>query len=1092
MLYLNCEILLKGDFFVKIYLSPTTNECISQTASVVYNEWVNNKKKCYVFSEDKITLSLELEIAKLCGGGFWDIDVITFNRYINSKKDAEKVLSKESSVMAIRKIISENQKNLSCLSASASKPNLALTLFELISQLESAKVSYEDLNSLIVQESLNIKGAFLLKIKDIAFVYKKYQEYLKEFNLYDGNSYLSLMPNLINEDEDVKKSIVILSGFSTLTKQRYEIFEALNNNALEMHSFIVHDEKGSFYTGEVLDKLLKIDANATVIPFDKKLNSEVEIIKNNLYNPAVFKNSFTPYKTDKVSLYEAFNPSEEVENVARNILYEVTKNNLKFKDVSVILGDLNGYLPYITKYFSDYNIPYFIDDNTTLKEHPITLLVLDYINLFRRGLYKDDFIKFISNGLFSTDKELTDGLISYVLKYSLSRNSLKKPFEYEDVNLTKYENIRQKVYTCYALLENATTIAEYISAIYQMLKIVNAKENAVILGDKLKLIGENSIWDFNDKAFEKMLEVLGEIEKVIGNVKMPLLDFKNIILSGTIATIIGKIPFYNDAVYIGECQSVKIKNVKVLYAVGLNGDIPFTKSDTALLTDGDLDKLSGFKVIVEPKIEIVNKRQKEDVCLALMSFSDKLKLSYSDISTSGSTAFKADVINYLSVIFNLKPQRQVYSEALATVRDKDYESYLNTKYLAKRPALRAVAGCVQLACDGDATSRVEIASFKDGIKDLSDTEFIDKVDALLNSDRGEKAISKNPIEVFNNGFISTTMLESYFACPYRNFAQNVLRLKEMETGDMRATETGTALHELTEVYVSRINEVKDKDSSDGLVEEIIEEVLKREEYSRYLNNPMYAYNFSHLKKEGKRVCYAIYNSLLKSKFKPIGVEVAFDENEEYKPIVLNTKNGKFKIRGKVDRIDRFENKIRIIDYKTGSIHADDEHFYTGNKLQLYLYMNAFINSDVKPAGAYYFPVHDGYSETLDRTYMMKGKTVNDSEIIKATDKTLKNGEKSDIVAVNLKKDGEVDKKSKTLSQNTMDSYLKYAIKISEKGVEEISSGYIETTPYDGACTYCSYNGMCGYIKEECDKTRKVKGVDSTTIEKAVEEGDKND
>ena len=45
-------------------------------------------------------------------------------------------------------------------------------------------------------------------------------------------------------------------------------------------------------------------------------------------------------------------------------------------------------------------------------------------------------------------------------------------------------------------------------------------------------------------------------------------------------------------------------------------------------------------------------------------------------------------------------------------------------------------------------------------------------------------------------------------------------------GDMRANEIGNAFHKLTEVYVDRINEVKDKETSNNLVEEI----LKDKEY----------------------------------------------------------------------------------------------------------------------------------------------------------------------------------------------------------------------------------------------------------------------
>ena len=49
-----------------------------------------------------------------------------------------------------------------------------------------------------------------------------------------------------------------------------------------------------------------------------------------------------------------------------------------------------------------------------------------------------------------------------------------------------------------------------------------------------------------------------------------------------------------------------MKGVDILYAAGINGNVPFTKSDSALLSDGDLASLDELKIIVEPKIKIVN------------------------------------------------------------------------------------------------------------------------------------------------------------------------------------------------------------------------------------------------------------------------------------------------------------------------------------------------------------------------------------------------------------------------------------------------------------------------------------------------------
>ena len=1047
-----------------------------QTARLAYEKAILEGKKCYVFAEDKITLSLELEIAKLCGGGFWDIDVITFKRYISSKVDLGLLLSKESSVMAIRKIISENEKQLNCLSVSASKPNLALTLYELISQLESAKVSSSDLQALIEKENSKVSGALLLKIKDVAYVYEKYENYLKDSNLYDGNDYLSLMPDLVKNDSEIKKSVVIIAGFPSVTMQRYDIFYALNSTAMETYASVIYDKNSEFYTGETYKRLLDIDKKATIIPFNEKLNSEVEFIKTSLYNPTTFSRDFKSLKTDKVSLYEASSSIEEVERVAKSIVYEVSKNNVRFRDISVILGDINGYAPHLKKYFKEYNIPYFLDDSTTLKEHPITLLICDYFNLVRKGLYKDDFIKFVSNGLFTTDKELSGGLASYILKYSLSRNGLKNPFTYQDDNLELYEQLREKVLKCYSFMEKATTVTDYVRAIKLTLEVIDAKNNAKILSEKLEQIGEYGILDFNEKAYDKMLEMLTETERVMGDVKMSILDFKSVILSGAVATVVGKIPLYNDAVYVGECKSVRIKSSKILYAVGLNGDIPFTKSDTSLLSDGDLKELDGFDIIVEPKISIVNKREKEDVCLALMSFNDKLKLSYSNLSPSGNAAFKSDVVSYLASAFALKAEKG---------------DNKNLKYLAEKPSIRAIAELSSGYQQGLESARVEIASFYEGVDGISDGKLKDKADKLLTVNDKAKVLLKNPLETFNDGYISTTVLEKFFSCPYANYAQNVLRLQETEKGEMRANETGNILHFLVEFFVGRINEVTDKESSDKLVESLMTEILAKEDFARYLNNPMYQFNFSRLIKEGKRVCYALYESLQNSSFKPYKMEAEFNDKptSEYKPIVLNTKKGDFKIVGKVDRIDKHQNNVRIVDYKTGEIKSEDEYFYTGNKLQLYLYMNAFLKEGENSAGVYYSPIHDGYDKTSERNYLMRGKTVSTDEIIKATDNTLQPQGKSEYVSVSLKKDGNVTATSQCLTQEEMDKYLKYAIKIAKKGVEEIASGFIEATPYKGGCTYCNYNGMCGYNEAQCDKTRQEKDVEPKTIVDAVDKED---
>ena len=148
-------------------------------------------------------------------------------------------------------------------------------------------------------------------------------------------------------------------------------------------------------------------------------------------------------------------------------------------------------------------------------------------------------------------------------------------------------------------------------------------------------------------------------------------------------------------------------------------------------------------------------------------------------------------------------------------------------------------------------------------------------------------------------------------------------------------------------------------------------------------------------------------------------------------------------------------------------------------------MNAFTASGKKPAGAYYYPVKDVYTET-EELYTMRGRTAINKDVLLASDSDITINNKSDIISVTLNKsNGEPSKSSAVLSESDMQSYLKYAIKVSENSIDEINSGYCSPNPYESACDYCAYGGMCGFSKNDGDKFRKVQKVTSETIVNAV-------
>ena len=1059
---------------MKIYTCSTTDKIINQTASVAEN-LIKNGKKVIIFAEDKITLSLEIEIANRLGGGFFDAQILTFKRYVSSKNTVAKVLSKESSVMMLRKIVADLSSELTCFKNALATPNIAVVLYELISQLESAKVTPSDLSALLSKdESLSL--ALRNKIKDVCAVYSKYTEEISSRGVYDRNEYLSLFPEVCYNDSEIKNSVVIISGYQSVTRQRYDVFRALYETASEFYAVVPYDKNSELFTNETYDKLKQICASSETINCCGEEVKEVELIKADLLNPVVFASDYSGFDTNKVSLYQASTVTDEAEWLARDILHEVRINGKRFQDIAVAVGSFDSFLPALTRAFKDYGVPFYAQKTTPLSEHPLCDFIVAFLDFQRKGKTQQDFIKIISSSIFITDKKLSDKFINYVYQNMINRKGFTIPFAYESENLTKFESYRTVINNVADKLKQAKTVNDYVLAVKYLLNETNAVENIKTVGERLIKFGNYSLGDYNDKVGEKIISVLDEMDKILSTSTVSALDFKNIFLSGAMGTNVSSIPIFNDAVYVGECKDVKIKNADILYASNMVGDLPFAKSDTALLSDGDLSVLDGFDVIVEPKIKAVNEREKENVVISLCSFSEKLKISYSLTDSVGNQSFKADVVKYLQKIFNLDQVTNLKGESV----DEIAQAFSNDNTTVMEIA-RSYVGYQ----NDDFSVKSKIASAISATETIGKIELKNEINTLLAEPESEKYITSGENPSVYGGEISASVLESYFSCPYKNYASNVIKLKETPIGEVRVNETGIILHYVTENFVKSIGKVSDKISSDALVEEIFDEISKDVKYTKYFSDNKLGFMMKRLQNECKRVCYHVYSSIKNSNFTPKYFEQRFGNGQDIDAIKLKTKNGEKGVKGVVDRVDESDNYVRIIDYKSGKINDSDEQFYTGNKIQLYLYMNAFTK-DKKPAGAYYYPIKDGYTEK-EENYTMRGKTVSSEDVIYATDNMVKAGEKSKIVNVSLnKKDGKPSASSSVLNEVEMQKYLKYAVKISENCIDEIMSGYCTPTPYENACNYCPYGGMCGFCSSEGGQFRKVTGVDKGTITGAVD------
>ena len=129
-------------------------------------------------------------------------------------------------------------------------------------------------------------------------------------------------------------------------------------------------------------------------------------------------------------------------------------------------------------------------------------------------------------------------------------------------------------------------------------------------------------------------------------------------------------------------------------------------------------------------------------------------------------------------------------------------------------------------------------------------------------------------------------------------------------------------------------------------------------------------------------------------------------------------------------------------------------------MQLFLYSLAIEKElNKKVVGGFYLPLHNKYTRGVKSNYSLNGYFINEDFVIRALDKNILAGEKSEIVDMSITKDF----KARNMPESSeMENLKNYAKNISEKAVDEIKSGFIKPSPLSSSnvCEYCPYSQTC--------------------------------
>jgi len=315
--------------------------------------------------------------------------------------------------------------------------------------------------------------------------------------------------------------------------------------------------------------------------------------------------------------------------------------------------------------------------------------------------------------------------------------------------------------------------------------------------------------------------------------------------------------------------------------------------------------------------------------------------------------------------------------------------------------------------------------------------------------------------------MSISRLETYNRCPFQYFVKYGLKIEAVKE-DVMVTEFGTLAHEIIEKCLERPDQIE------TVANEHIEAHLK----DKLIDHPVNAFLIDEVVRTMSTNIQIANDQLTMGDFKVYGKEVQVKGDISDIPIM-----------GYVDRVDIYNDTIRVIDYKSGHKDIDPVLVAQGFNMQMLVYLELLSKQIGKQKGAiHYFSFHkeviDG-KPNLDVTdiykkHKMTGYVIDDDmhTMITAT------GQPELTIGAKLKKNGEP--MGKVLTQELYDDIITRLKAHLDTLYDNITQGMIPILPSKGVkdsmdktvypCKFCDYKDVCQF-DVFYNKNRKIEEIE---------------
>lgn len=1084
-------------------------------------------------------------------GGILNIDVLSFGRL--SHRILEEVGTKEMPVLddtgkslVLQKIAADLKEQLPAMGSLLHKQGYIHEVKSAISEFMQYGISTQDMDKLIA--SAEKRGALAMKLRDLKTLYRGFQDYIRDHFITTEET-LDVLRRSLVKSKILPDSVVVFDGFTGFTPIQNRLIQELMRVCEETIVAVTIGEEEDPYQMDGEQKLFHL-SKKTVADL-VKLAAEAEVTRGedvfvkggpNRFTEApalcyleqnLFRYQYEPYteKQCEIRMFEALSPREEVHQTALYIRKLIREEGLTYRDIAVVIGDLEGYASYVETEFGQLEIPCFLDRTRGIVLNLMIEYIKSVLQLYIRDFSYDTVFHFLRSGMADISREEIDELENYVIRtgargyrtYSrlftrkteeMQQGSGQEDTERAEETMERLNRIRQQFADTVEILHMAprAKAGEYVDHLYDFLEQNQVQQKLLNYQQRFEQEGDLAKAREYAQIYRLVMDLLDQIYELLGEEEISLQEFADILEAGFGEITVGTIPQNVDRIVVGDMERTRLKQVKVLFFLGVNdGNIPKNASKGGIISDMDREFLieSGTEMAPSPRQQMYIQRLY--LYLNMTKPSQRLYLSYAKVNSDGKGIRPSYLIDTVRKLF---PQLAVEYPQNRSRLEQIEGRQEGARYLAEE--LREYA-------DGTLREEERQDFYLMYRAYEADPEGRDRLTAAAFRRYKESGLSRIVARALYGRQLenSVSRLETYAACACRHFLQYGLSLQEREEFGFEVSDMGNVYHAVLENFAGKLAESGrtwwdfDENFATQAIKEAVEGYAATYGETVLYSSARNEYAITRMSRILTRTVLTLQQHLKQGSFQPDDYELSFRFAEDLDSIHVDlSEEEKMHLQGRIDRIDVSEDAehvyVKVIDYKSGNKKFDLAALYYGLQLQLVVYMNAAMelesrkhpDKEIVPAALLYYHIDDPTIETpveltqeqineeILTKLRMNGVVNSDPAVVERLDRFLQ--DKSKVIPVEKKKDGSFSARSGILSREELHVVSAYVdTKIRQIG-REILDGKIAANPYEKgneeACTYCAYKKVCGFDGSIPGyEKRQLEDLDKQTLMQRMQE-----